>query len=87
MIGSVVSHYRVVDRLGAGGMGIVYRAEHVVLGSPAAVKVLLEQFTRDPVVVDRLFQEAKAASGIRHVGVASAPAKTRSMVGVSSCSA
>src|SRR5882672_4797194 len=50
-------------------MGIVYRAEHIVLGSPAAVKVLLEQFTRDAVVVDRFFQEAKAASGIRHVGI------------------
>src|SRR4029079_4000216 len=50
-------------------MGIVYRGEHVMLGSPAAVKVLLEQFTRDPVVVDRFFQEAKAASGIRHVGI------------------
>ena len=50
-------------------MGVVYRAEHVVLGSPAAVKVLLPQFTKDPVVVDRFFTEAKAASAIRHVGI------------------
>src|ERR1051325_6620415 len=50
-------------------MGIVYRAEHVVLGSPAAAKSLPEQFRRAPVVVDRFFQEAKAASGIRHVGI------------------
>src|SRR5512143_656001 len=50
-------------------MGLVYRAEHVVLGSPAAVKVLLPQFTRDTVVVDRFFQEAKAASAIRHAGI------------------
>ncbi|HSR95844.1 MAG TPA: serine/threonine-protein kinase [Kofleriaceae bacterium] len=69
MIGRVVGKYRILAQIGEGGMGIVYRAEHIVLGSPAAVKVLLEQFTRDPVVVDRFFQEAKAASGIRHVGI------------------
>src|SRR5262249_17024255 len=50
-------------------MGTVYRAEHVVLGSPAAVKVLLPQFTQDVVVVDRFFQEARAASAIRHPGI------------------
>jgi serine/threonine protein kinase len=69
VIGRVVGKYRILAQIGEGGMGIVYRAEHVVLGSPAAVKVLLEQFTRDAVVVDRFFQEAKAASGIRHVGI------------------
>ncbi len=71
MIGRVVGKYRILDQIGEGGMGIVYRAEHVVLGSPAAVKVLLPQFTRDPVVVDRLFTEAKAASAIKHVGITS----------------
>src|SRR4051812_40806705 len=50
-------------------MGVVYRAEHVVLGSPAAVKLLLPQLTQNPVVVERFFQEAKAASAIRHPGV------------------
>jgi serine/threonine protein kinase len=69
VIGRVVGKYRILAQIGEGGMGIVYRAEHIVLGSPAAVKVLLEQFTRDAVVVDRFFQEAKAASGIRHVGI------------------
>ena len=69
MIGRVVGKYRILGQLGEGGMGIVYRAAHVVLGSPAAVKVLLPQFTKDPVVVDRFFQEAKAASGIRHAGI------------------
>ena len=69
VIGRVVGKYRILAQIGEGGMGIVYRAEHVVLGSPAAVKVLLEQFTRDAVVVDRFFQEAKGASGIRHVGI------------------
>ena len=69
MIGHVVGKYRLLDQLGEGGMGTVYRAEHVVLGSPAAVKVLLPQFTQDAVVVDRFFQEARAASAIRHAGI------------------
>ncbi len=69
MIGRVVGKYRLLAQLGEGGMGTVYRAEHVVLGSPAAVKILLPQFTRDPVVVDRFFQEARAASAIRHAGI------------------
>ena len=69
MIGRVVGKYRLLAQLGEGGMGTVYRAEHTVLGSPAAVKILLPQFTQDPVVVDRFFQEARAASAIRHAGI------------------
>ena len=69
MNGRVVGKYKILDQIGEGGMGIVYRAEHIVLGSPAAVKVLLPQFTRDPVVVDRFFTEAKAASAIKHAGI------------------
>jgi serine/threonine-protein kinase len=69
VIGHVVGKYRLLEQLGEGGMGTVYRAEHVVLGSPAAVKVLLPQFTQDRVVVVRFFQEARAASGIRHAGI------------------
>jgi len=69
VIGRIVGKYKILDQIGEGGMGVVYRAEHVVLGSPAAVKVLLPQFTRDSVVVERFFTEAKAASSIRHVGI------------------
>ncbi|MBA3462218.1 MAG: hypothetical protein H0T46_19815 [Deltaproteobacteria bacterium] len=69
MIGRVVGKYKILSQLGEGGMGIVYRAEHVVLGSPAAVKVLLPQYTKDATVVDRFFTEAKAASAIKHVGI------------------
>ena len=69
MIGRVVGKYKILDQIGEGGMGIVYRAEHVTLGSPAAIKVLLPQFTRDTVVVDRFFTEAKATSSIRHVSI------------------
>jgi serine/threonine protein kinase len=64
--GRIVGKYRILDQIGERGMGTVYSAEHVVLGSPAAVKVLLQQFTRDTVVVDRFFNEAKATSAIRH---------------------
>jgi serine/threonine protein kinase len=67
--GRVVGKYKILDQIGEGGMGVVYRAEHVVLGSPAAIKILLPQFTRDAVVVDRFFTEAKATSAIRHVGI------------------
>jgi serine/threonine protein kinase len=69
VIGHVVGKYRLLEQLGEGGMGTVYRAEHVVLGSPAAVKVLLKQFTQDRIVVERFFQEARTASGIRHPGI------------------
>ena len=69
LIGHVVGKYKILSQIGEGGMGTVYRAEHIVLGSPAAVKVLLPRFTQDAVVVDRFFQEAKAASGIRHAGI------------------
>ena len=69
MIGRVVGKYKILEKIGEGGMGSVYRAEHTVLGSPAAVKVLLQQWTQDAVVVDRFFHEAKAASAIRHVGI------------------
>jgi eukaryotic-like serine/threonine-protein kinase len=69
VIGSVVGKYRLLAQIGEGGMGLVYRAEHVVLGSPAAVKILLQEFTQNAVVVDRFFQEAKAASAIRHPGI------------------
>ena len=69
MLGQIVGKYRIVEEIAEGGMGMVYRAEHTVLGSPAAVKVVLPQFTIDPAVVDRFFTEARATSAIRHVGI------------------
>jgi serine/threonine-protein kinase len=69
VIGRIAGKYRILDVVGEGGMGIVYRAEHVVLGSPAAIKVLLPELTRDDVAVERLFNEAKATSAIRHIGI------------------
>lgn len=69
MLGRVVGKYKIVEKIGEGGMGTVYRAEHTVLGSPAAVKVLLPMWTQDAVVVDRFFHEAKASAAIHHVGI------------------
>ena len=69
MLGHVVGNYRLLAELGRGGMGVVYRAEHVQLARPAAVKMLLPHFTNDEVVVQRFFNEARAASAIEHPGI------------------
>ncbi|MGE0871914.1 MAG: protein kinase [Kofleriaceae bacterium] len=69
MIGHVIGNYRIVGELGRGGMGLVYRAEHTQLGRPAALKMLLPQFSSDPTIVQRFFNEARAASAIDHPGI------------------
>ncbi|HVK86166.1 MAG TPA: serine/threonine-protein kinase, partial [Kofleriaceae bacterium] len=69
MIGQVVGNYRIVSELGRGGMGMVYRVEHTQLGRPAALKMLLPQFSADPGIVQRFFNEARAASAIEHPGI------------------
>jgi serine/threonine-protein kinase len=69
VIGEVIGNYRVVAELGKGGMGVVYRAEHVQLGRPAALKMLLPQFSSDQGIVQRFFNEARAASAIDHPGI------------------
>ena len=69
VLGHVVGKYKILGALGEGGMGLVYEARHITLGSPAAIKVLLPQFSQDPVAVDRFFQEARAASAIRSPGI------------------
>ncbi|HSN29628.1 MAG TPA: serine/threonine-protein kinase [Kofleriaceae bacterium] len=69
MIGQVIGNYRVSQELGRGGMGMVYAAEHVQLGRPAAIKMLLPQLSADPGIVQRFFNEARAASAIEHPGI------------------
>jgi len=69
LVGQVLGDYRIVRRLGAGGMGVVYHAEHVLLGRSAALKVLRGHFSVDDSIVERFFNEAKAASSIRHPGI------------------
>jgi len=69
VIGHVIGNYRVVSELGRGGMGLVYLAEHVQLGRQAALKMLLPQFSSDEHIVQRFFNEARAASAIDHPGI------------------
>lgn len=68
--GDIVDHYRVIERLGSGGMGRVYRVEHVTLGRTYALKVLhSEILQRDPRSIDRFVREARAASRIQHPNI------------------
>jgi TolB-like protein/tetratricopeptide (TPR) repeat protein len=64
--GEVVSHYRVVDRLGAGGMGVVWRADDLTLGRQAALKFPAEHLEMTPDGVARLMREARAAAALNH---------------------
>jgi eukaryotic-like serine/threonine-protein kinase len=68
-IGETVGNYRLLSVLGRGGMGVVYRAEHLLLGRVAALKVLLPEFSANQDVVTRFFNEAKAATLIHHPGI------------------
>ena len=69
MLDKSVGQYRISKKIGAGGMGVVYLAEHTLLGRQAAVKLLLPELTQDRVVVSRFFNEARAATSIRHPGI------------------
>jgi serine/threonine-protein kinase len=69
MIGQTVGNYRVTGLLGQGGMGVVYLAEHPGIGRRAAIKVLHGELARDPDVLARFFNEARAANAIRHPGI------------------
>ena len=69
LVGEVVGNYRISDLVGSGGMGAVYRAEHVLLGKRVAVKVLLPERSTSQEIIDRFFNEAKAASLIKDPGI------------------
>ena len=69
MIGTVLGSYRITGELSAGGMGQVYKADHQVLPRHAAVKLLRPELTENTEIVQRFFNEAKAATAIRHPGI------------------
>jgi serine/threonine protein kinase len=69
MIGVVLGQYRITGAIGQGGMGAVYVGEHMLLQRPAAIKVLLPELSQNQDIVARFFNEARAATAIRHPGI------------------